>query len=105
MPPISKRFYTEIGLMAVVTLPVDAKYTLSATPFPTTGGSELRLCMVSSFRNVWCGSWYNSDWRVGTKPADKTRMGHRSTSTESPSGLCCYGAFEFRPIPNTQHKI
>jgi len=31
--------------------------------------------------------------------------GHWSTPTESPSGLCCYGAFEFRPIPHTQHKI
>jgi hypothetical protein len=53
---------------------------------------------------MWCGSWYNSDWRVGAKVADKTGMG---TGRRLPSrllGLCCRGAFEFRPIPNASTK-
>lgn len=36
---------------------------------------------------MWWGSWYNSDWRVGAKPADKTRMG---TGRRLPNHLLAY---------------
>ena len=41
MPSIFQRFYTEIGLKALVSSPVDVKNTLSAAPCPTTGVWQL----------------------------------------------------------------
>jgi hypothetical protein len=39
--PFFQRFYTEIGLKALVSSPVDVKNTLSAAPCPTTGVWQL----------------------------------------------------------------
>ena len=51
--------------------------------------------MVHSFRNMWCGSWYNSDWRVGAKPADKTRMGTGRRLPNHPLAYAVTGLLNF----------